>query len=234
MPPSVIRGRAAAALTAAAVAVLLVGCGPDPLPVDPEVSWAGGREPVGPFEDDPRVEVLREAVPEFYAAGNALNYSEPALTGITMLSPLQSAANSDHTRIQSGYSSVRLYEGPPSFAVTDIEETDPEAEIFAVWVCERRSPWWTLEGEVWRYPEKVVEERDGMFRVAQAHYVENKYLVSRWDGRWQIEAFSGGGYSECDPGPDVAVPTFTTPPDLSLLTQATPDMVIGPDGKRLG
>ena len=230
MPRPVTCRRAITVLITAAV-VVLAGCGPDPLPVRAEVSWADGREPVGPFEDDPRVEVLREAVPLYTAARNALNYSGPALNEITMLSPLKSAANTEHTTIKSRRGPNRLYEGPPSFTVTDIEELDAEAQIFTIRVCERRSPWWSVKGDVWRYPDEVVEERDGLFRVEQAHYVENQYQVSWWQERWQVETFGAGGSTECDPGPDVAVPTFTTPPDLSLLTEATPEMVIGPDGE---
>ena len=62
MPRPVTCRRAITVLTTAAVAVL-AGCGPDPLPVHSEVSWADGREPVGPFEDDPARVVINVFTP---------------------------------------------------------------------------------------------------------------------------------------------------------------------------
>ena len=215
-------------LTTCVLVVLLAGCGPAALPVHAEVEWAGQN--TGKFEDDPRVQVVREYVVQKYAADNAFNYSDSALTDIATNSRIQRAAGLTASSIgQSPVDSATLWEGPPSFTVTGFEKIQEHTS--AVLVCQRAAPRWTLAvGDTFEKGE--IREVDGAYRIEQDHFVKQQYWVSDAQGSWRV---SGGGESteECEPTDDFAVGTYTTPPDIDLLHEATPDMVRGPDGKRV-
>jgi hypothetical protein len=216
------------ALAAGLLVALLAGCGPAALPVHADVVWEGQN--TGKFEDDPRVQVVREYVVQMYAADNALNYSDPALTEIATFETALSHATSAASFIsRSPVSSATLWEGPPSFTVTGFEEIQERTS--AVLVCQKVAPHWTLAvGDTFEKGE--VREVDGAYRIEQDHFVKHQYWVSDAQGSWRV---SGGGESteECEPTDDFAVGTYTTSPDIDLLRDATPDMVIGPDGKRV-
>ncbi|MGI5188648.1 hypothetical protein ACQEVI_10970 [Promicromonospora sp. CA-289599] len=212
------------------IAVLVAGCGPTALPVHAEVEWEGTN--TGKFEDDPRVQIVRDYVVQKYAADNSFNYSDPALaqtaTDATALSIARATASFIR---QSPVDSATLWEGPPSFTVTDVVQRERQEQMFEVRVCQRLAPRWTLAvGDT--FEEGKIQERDGAYRIEEEHFVEREYWL--WDSPdgWRVD---GGGEStqECEPTDDFAVGTYTTPPDIDLLREATPDMVIGPDGKRV-
>ncbi|GAA1865877.1 hypothetical protein [Myceligenerans crystallogenes] len=211
----------------AAATMLLAGCTNSGLPVHAEVEWEGSN--TGPYEDDPRVKALREYVVQLNAADNALNYSDDALTRLATESELESiASNTSGSASGQWGDSVSLWEGPTSFSVIGIEDLPyGRAEVT---VCERWAPWWTLDKRSNEHGE-IVEERDGMYRLEQTEFHENDYELLKQDDHWRIDL---GGHSfggpVCDPG-KVATGTYTTPPDLDLLREATPGMVIGPDGR---
>ena len=215
-------------LTAGLVVALLAGCGPAALPVHAEVEWEGAN--TGEFEDDSRVQAVREYVVQKHAADNALNYSDPAFMEVTAYSTALRVARVAVGSIESSpIDSVTFWEGPPSFTVTEIEQIQDHE--FAVHVCQRLAPRWTLAvGDT--FSDGKIQERDGAYRIEQERFVEREYWVSDGQGSWRV---SGGGESsqECEPTGDVAVGTYTTPPDIDLLHEATPDMVRGPDGKRV-
>ncbi|GAA1865881.1 hypothetical protein GCM10009751_24980 [Myceligenerans crystallogenes] len=203
---------------------LVSGCTPAGLPIHAEVQWEGRN--VGRYEDDPRVEILREYVVQLHAADNALNYSDDALTSVATKSGLESSSsNTAGSATGLWGDSVTLWEGPPSFSVVGIQELPYDrAEIT---VCERSAPWWSLDSRLDDTSE-IVEERDGMYRFEQTDFREITYELVKQDNRWLVDGGCGGPV--CDPG-EVATGTYTTPPDLDLLREATPDMVIGPDGR---
>ena len=216
------------ALTAGVLVALLAGCGPAALPVHADVEWEGQN--TGKFEDDPRVQVVREYVVQIYAADNAFNYSDPALTEIATYETALSHATSAAQFIgRSPVGSATLWEGPPSFTVTGFEKIQERTS--AVLVCQRVAPRWTLAVSD-TFDQGDIQEVDGAYRIEQDHFVKQQYWVSDAQGSWRV---SGGGESseECEPTDDVAVGTYTTPPDIDLLREATPDMVSGPDGKRV-
>ncbi|GAA1865873.1 hypothetical protein [Myceligenerans crystallogenes] len=211
----------------ATAAMLLAGCAARGLPVHADVEWEGTN--TGPHEDDPRVKILREYVVQLNAADNALNYSDDALTSLATEWGLESSA-SNTAGSATGFwgDSVTLWEGPTSFSVVGIE--DLPYERAEVTVCERWAPWWSLDK---RHSEtsELVDERDGMYRFEQPEFTISEYELVKRDGRWWIDGGGHGfGGDACDPG-KIAIGTYTTPPDLDLLRKATPDMVIGPDGR---
>jgi hypothetical protein len=218
------------AVAAGVIAVLVAGCGPAALPVHAEVEWEGKN--TGKFEDDPRVQVVREYVVQSYAAANSFNYSDPALTEITTDAMALSLARSTASSIrQSPVDSAVLWEGPPSFTVTDISKRTRQEHTFDVNVCQRAAPRWTLAvGDT--FEAGKVREADGAYRIEQEHFVEHSYSVSDAQGHWRVRS-EGESATQCEPTDEVAVGTYTTPPDIDLLRDATPDMVIGPDGKRV-
>ncbi|MEU4360749.1 hypothetical protein [Promicromonospora sp. NPDC023987] len=217
-------------LATGVLVALLAGCGPAALPVHAEVEWEGQN--AGEFEDDPRVQVVREYVVQVYAADNAFNYSDPALTEIATNATVLSLARSTASSIrQSPVDSASMWEGPPSFTVTNIVKRERLEHTFDVHVCQRVAPRWTLAiGDT--FDEGKIQERDGAYRIEQEHFVKHQYSVSDALGSWRV---SGGGVSteECEPTDDFAVGTYTTPPDIDLLHEATPDMVRGPGGRRV-
>jgi hypothetical protein len=79
--------------------------------VHPDVTWAGQH--VGRFDDDPRVQDLRQAVVHVAAADNALNYSESDLLEVASADWLRTEARLTAEGISAG--KMRLWEGPPSF-----------------------------------------------------------------------------------------------------------------------
>jgi hypothetical protein len=215
-------------LAAGVLVALLAGCGQAALPVHAEVEWEGQN--TGKFEDDPRVQVVREYVVQKYAADNAFDYSDPALTEIATNATLLSHARSTASFIrQSPLDSAVPWEGPPSFTVTGFEKI--QDHTFAVLVCQRLAPRWTLAvGDTVEKGE--IRELDGAYRTEQEHFVEHEYWVSDAQGSWRVTPGVESS-QECEPTGDVAVGTYTTPPDIDLLHEATPDMVRGPDGKRV-
>ena len=215
---------------AGVIAVLLAGCGPAAVPVHAEVEWEGQN--TGEFEDDPRVQVVREYVVQVYAADNAFNYSDPALTEVTTNATVLSRARRIASSIrQSPVDSATMWEGPPSFTVTDIVKRKRQDHTFEVRVCRRMAPRWTLAvGDT--FEEGTIQERDGAYRIEQERFVKHEYWVSDAQGSWRVTS-EGGSSQECDPTGDFAVGTFTTPPDVDLLRGAAPDMVRGPDGRRV-
>ena len=211
-----------------AITVLLAGCGPAAAPVHAEVEWEGQN--TGDFEDDPRVQVVREYVVQRYAAHNAFNYSDPALTEIATNARLLSDARATASFIdRSPVDSADVWEGPPSFEVTGIEKVQDNE--FAVLVCQRMAPRWTLVVSE-TFADGAIQEKDGAHRIEQEHFVEHQYWVSELDGGWRVTS-EGESSQKCEPIDDVAVGTYSTPPDVELLHEATPDMVRGPDGKRV-
>jgi hypothetical protein len=221
---------------ATAVALLLAGCTAS-RPVHPEVSWDGQHS--GPFEDDPRVQALRQALTQVYAAANALNYSEPDLLAVASTDWLESEMRIAATDISVGQ--MQLWEGPPAFTVTDIIQSETRPETYGISVCERPAAWlsrsdhWSDPVATPRMLDKplytVTEQSDGVFRVEKNLYAEGGYTITEQDGQWLVEG-GGSDIVECDPGPDVVTGTFTTPPDPDLLREAETDMVIGPDGRQ--
>lgn len=217
-------------LAACLVVALLAGCGPAALPVHAEVEWEGKN--TGEFEDDPRVQVVREYVVQAYAADNALNYSDPALSESATNPAALSLARSTASSIrQSPIDGPVLWEGPPSFTVTDVVQRKRQDRMFDVNVCQRVAPRWTLAaGDTFGKGE--MQERDGAYRIEQERFVEHHYTVWEAPDGWRVDG-EGESNQECEPTGDVAVGTYTTPPDIDLLHEATPDMVRGPDGKRV-
>ncbi|GAA4723586.1 hypothetical protein APR04_005391 [Promicromonospora umidemergens] len=218
------------AAVAGVIAVLLAGCGPAAVPVHAEVEWDG--ENTGEFEDDPRVQVVREYVVQKHAADNAFNYSDPALTEIATNATIFGMATSTASSIrQSPLDSATMWEGPPSFTVTDVVKRKRQELFSDVHVCQRTAPRWTLAVSD-TFEKGEIREVDGAYRIEQEHFVEHQYKVWKSPDGWRVD---GGGEStqECEPTDEFAVGTYTTPPDIDLLHEATPDMVRGPDGKRV-
>ncbi|MFE7506353.1 hypothetical protein [Promicromonospora sp. NPDC057488] len=218
------------ALVAGALAGLLAGCGSAALPVHAEVEWQGSD--TGEFEDDPRVQVVRDYVVQKYAADNAFNYSDPALTEITTHATALSWARSTAQAIDSSpVDSADLWEGPPSFTVAEVVKRTGQEHTFEVRVCQRVAPRLTLAVRD-TFALGEVQKLDGAYRIEQEHFVEHEYWVSDAQGSWRVTS-EGQSSEECEPTDDFAVGTYTTPPDIDLLHETTPDMVIGPDGKRI-
>ncbi|MEU4360748.1 hypothetical protein [Promicromonospora sp. NPDC023987] len=193
-----------------------------------EVEWSGQN--TGKFEDDPRVQVVREYVVQKHAADNAFNYSDPALTETATNAMVLSHARSTASFIrQSPVDSASMWEGPPSFEVTEIEKIQDNE--FAVHTCQRMAPRWTLAvGDT--FEQGKLQEQDGAYRIEQEQFVEHEYWVSELRDGWRVTS-GGESNQKCEPTDEVAVGTYTTPPDIDLLREATPDMVRGPDGKRV-
>ena len=223
--------KALTSITTSLAVLLLTGCGPAPIPVQAEVEWEGRN--TGQFEDDPRVEVVREYVVQLYAAANALNYSDPALTEIASNLMIARPASGAATSIaMAPVDSAILWEGPPSFTVTDVVKRKRDKDTFEVRVCQRLAPHWTLAPSDTIVGNGTVQEAEGVYRIEQEHFVVHYYSVWKSPTGWIIDS-EGGSSEKCEPTDDFAVGTYTTPPDIDLLRQATPDMVIGPDGKRV-
>jgi hypothetical protein len=221
---------------------LLAACGGGN-PVHPEVEWEGRN--TGPYEGDERVQLVRDYVVHMYAAHNALNYSEPELRQLAMLDHLETAARHTANDVGSFYESPWLWEGPPSFSVVEIVADDlyPVSDgIYNVIVCQKWAPRWSGEDErinpveddadsKERGGEDVTDLGDGIYRIEERGYRKAYYQVREWDGRWQVRGESGIGARRgewCEPEGDVAIGTYTMPPDLELLSAGGAD-IIGPD-----
>jgi hypothetical protein len=236
-----LRGPAAVVVVLVA-GLLLAACGGGN-PVHPGVEWEGRN--AGPYEEDERVQVVRDYVLHMYAAHNALNYSEPELRHLAMLSHLKTAARDTANHAGSFYQSPWLWEGPPSFSVIEIVEDAlyPDSEdIYNIVVCQKWAPRWSgederinpVEGEADSKElggEDVTDLGDGLYRIEERGYRKAYYQVREWDGRWQVRGESGISANrgeQCEPEGDVAIGTYTTPPDLELLTAGSAD-IIGPE-----
>ena len=144
-------------LTTGLVGALLAGCGPADLPVHAEVEWEGAN--TGEFEDDSRVQAVREYVVQKHAADNALNYSDPAFMEVTAYSTALRVARAAVGSIESSpIDSVTFWEGPPSFTVTEIEQI--QEHEFAVHVVQRLGRRWNRAvGDT--VSDGEIQERDG-------------------------------------------------------------------------
>jgi hypothetical protein len=226
----------AAIAGATVVALLVAGCTTS-RPVHPDIDWDGQH--AGPYEDDPRVQALRQALVQINAADNALNYSEPDLLEVASIDWLERQASLVDTRIRVGQ--MQLWEGPASFSVADITESESTPGASIVTVCERLAPWFSLSNwwadpanlrrTLRESPYTATEQDGGVYYFEMEFYVEGSYTLTEHEGRWLVDG-GGSDYVECDPGPEVVTGTFSTPPDLGLLHEANIDMVIGPDGRR--
>lgn len=213
----------------AAILALLSGCSSlGPIPVHPDVEWEG--ENSGTFESDPRVIAVREFIVHDFAAQNALNYSSTEIKDVADDGWLALRAERVHYDVE--HHGIRLWEGPPATAVTDIVGLGGGG--FSVEVCQRFSPWW--RGNDWSESSDPIEERLGWFRFEDPEFREGSYSVAKHEGgTWQVVLASVDG-SECDPG-EVAVGTYTVPLDFELLDEDPSDVAnraIGPDGEPIG
>lgn len=225
-------------VAAAVIALVVTGCTPtvDGLPVHAEVEWEGRN--TGPHEDDPYVVTVRDFAVQMYAASNALNFSQPGLAEVTsndLLEDIPSFAEAWTSPSPGDTPILRLWEGPPSFSVMDIKQEEYEVEVI---VCQRLAPWWSLN-QGWPRESgadrgELVEEKDGAFRFEPPGYQLYHYVLIDLGDGWKVHRYGRGTKQkvseDCDPG-EVAVGTYATQPDLDLLHTATPDMIVGPDGR---
>jgi hypothetical protein len=201
-------------------------------PVHPEVEWEGRN--AGPYEDDERVQLVRDYVVHVYAAHNALNYSEPELRELAMLSHLKTVATNKASQVSTVYGSAWLWEGPPSFSVIEIVEDDlyPDSEdIYNVIVCQKWAPRWSRTTIGIEPDEITTQEGDSTYRIEEPGYTEVQYQVGYLNDQWRVEGESGSSGNRgksCEPEGEVAVGTYTTPPDLALLSAGRTD-IIGPE-----
>jgi hypothetical protein len=207
--------------------------------------WDGGTGPDDSQHDvpeawplvEPYAEAMREYVQLVGAARNALNFSDPALADLATDDLVEEEYRHTQRSVESGELVLRA--GPDELTILGpLRVAGDRAMLDA---CQRPAPGWSLKaprrGDVradggatatavgdgltqWQDDESVVMEYT--FRDVGRDLVLEK-VTAQMDGE--------GDDAEpvtCDPGYEVPHATYLTPPDLSLLHEATTTTVVGP------
>ncbi|MFD6176970.1 MULTISPECIES: hypothetical protein [unclassified Isoptericola] len=210
--------RVPAALTALALAALVAACGgPEGTTVHDEVEWADGAPPSGDPESDPRVEAVRRYDTLLKASTNELDLSDPRLAEVTTPEWLDIQVDGVRRDVEAGR--LRLWAGPKEMTVLDVSSDGDEAMVL---MCSRLPASWVWDDDT-SAPEEWSSE-PGSFEY-------DTFTLVQVDDAWLVDVAQrpyGPDTGECDPGPDVPVGTFTTQPDLDLLSDASPDDVVAP------